>query len=105
MKRSIGLKRPLVSTIVALMLLTIGLGRYQSAVRRARAAARSQDLFFIQQAINQYTLDHHHPPGSLDDLIKEKYLLEIPSEIRTRPDGTPVLGDPVVGPNPSARHL
>jgi hypothetical protein len=105
MKRSFGLKFYTIAVVAALLLLTLGSSRYQQAMRRARSATRSQDRFIIRQTINQYTLDHHHPPESVKDLIEGKYLLQIPNEITPEHDGSPVPGDPVPGPDPSARHF
>ena len=64
-------------------------------------------MLAIQQAIDQYTRDKHHPPNSLQDLVKEHYLGAIPTPLLTPQEieDAPVLGDPVLGPNLSVFRL
>jgi len=67
----------IVITII-MILLSLGAGRYQQSVIRAREAALRQDLFVMRQAIEQYTLDKQQAPQSLDDLVSAGYLRDIP---------------------------
>jgi general secretion pathway protein G len=73
----------IVITII-LILLTLGAGRYQQSVLRAKEAALKQDLLVMRQAIEQYTLDKQQAPGSLDDLASASYLREVPTDPLTR---------------------
>jgi prepilin-type N-terminal cleavage/methylation domain-containing protein len=73
----------IVMTII-LILATMGAGRYEQSVQRAKEAALKQDLFVMRQAIEQYTLDKTTAPQSLDDLVTAGYLREIPTDPMTR---------------------
>lgn len=44
----------------------------------AKESLLRQDLFSLRQAIDQYTLDKHRAPISLEDLVKGGYLKSIP---------------------------
>jgi general secretion pathway protein G len=69
---------------IMLILLSIGAGRYQQSIIRAREAALKQDLSVMRRAIDQYTIDKQQPPQSLDDLVTAGYLRGIPVDPITR---------------------
>jgi general secretion pathway protein G len=73
----------IVITII-LILATLGAGRYEQSVTRAKEAALKQDLFVMRQAIEQFTLDKEAAPNSLDDLVTAGYLRQIPTDPTTR---------------------
>jgi general secretion pathway protein G len=73
----------IVITII-LILATLGAGRYEQSVTRAKEAALKQDLFVMRQAIEQFTLDKEAAPTSLDDLVTAGYLRQIPTDPTTR---------------------
>lgn len=55
-------------------------------VRRSRERVLRQNLFTLRSLIQQYTLDKHQYPRSLQDLVTNGYLKEIPKD--------PVTGKP-----------
>lgn len=57
-----------------LILATLAVPSYQTAIRRAREATLRDDLYTMRSLIDQYTLDKKRPPGSLDDLVTDNYL-------------------------------
>jgi general secretion pathway protein G len=69
----------IVITIIVI-LATLGAGRYEQSLVRAREAALRQDLFVMRHAIQQYTEDKGVPPSSLDDLQTAGYIGAIPSD-------------------------
>jgi general secretion pathway protein G len=68
-----------VLAIVAL-LLTIALPRYFSGLDRAKEAILHQDLMIMRDAIDHYHADKGYYPYSLDALVAEKYLRDIPAD-------------------------
>lgn len=68
---------------IILILATIGAGRYENSVTRAREARLRSDLLTIRKEINNYTLDKEAGPQSLDDLVSAGYLREIPIDAMT----------------------
>ncbi len=69
---------------IILILVTLGAGRYEQSVLRAKEATLKQDLRVMRQAIEQYTLDKEQGPASLDDLVSSGYLREVPLDPITR---------------------
>lgn len=69
---------------IMLILLSIGAGRYQMSITRAKEAALKQDLSVMRRAIDQYTIDKEAPPQSLQDLVTGGYLRAIPVDPFTR---------------------
>ena len=81
-------------------------GRYEPPlIQHSREAVLKTDLRTMRDAIDNYTLDKHQPPHSLQDLVDAGYLRTIPKDpITSKPDWVldfegPVLGDPVLRPD------
>jgi general secretion pathway protein G len=94
------------SKIIVLVLLSLGLfplvangDKYRSSVKRVRQTASKQDLATMRNAISRYTSDKLRPPQSLQDLLNEHYLREIPTDSLTgKRDWVPHFGNVEVGP-------
>jgi len=69
---------------IILILATLGAGRYERSVTRAREATLKQDLFVMRQAIQNYTSDKEAGPSSLDDLVSSGYLRAVPEDPITK---------------------
>ena len=65
---------------IIFILLGMAIGRYDIAVQHAREAALKTDLQTMRSAIDNYTMDRMSGPQSLDDLKREGYLREIPTD-------------------------
>ena len=74
----------MVGIAIIIVLATLGAGRYEQTVIRAREATLKQDLFVMRQAIQNYTSDKEAGPTSLDDLVSSGYLRSIPLDPITR---------------------
>jgi len=72
----------IVMTII-MILATIGAGRYEKSAVRAKEAVLKSDLLVMRKAINDFTLDKEAPPQSLEDLVSQGYLREIPTDKMT----------------------
>ena len=66
------------------VLLTVAIPSYLGAVRQAREAVLKEDLHTMRGAIDSYTADKQKAPQSLEDLVNEGYLKEIPADPMTR---------------------
>ncbi|HZS99259.1 MAG TPA: hypothetical protein VFA40_20915 [Terriglobales bacterium] len=53
---------------------------YVTSPRENRERTLRQDLFTMNQILNQYTLENHKNPQSLDDLVAGGYLKKIPTD-------------------------
>lgn len=95
----------IVITII-LILMTIGAGRYEKSVVRAREAALHADLDAMRKAIEQFTLDKQAAPQSLDDLVSAHYLREIPMDpITHQKDWNTSVEDIVMSPEQTSSGI
>ena len=62
------------------ILASIALAVYTNSVTRAKESVLKEDLFRMRDAIDQYYSDKSKYPGSLQDLVSEKYLRSIPAD-------------------------
>ena len=60
------------------ILASVGLTMYGNSVTRAKEAVLKEDLFRMNDAIDQYYADKNMYPPSLDALVSERYLRAIP---------------------------
>ena len=65
---------------IILILISIAVPIYNQSILRAKEAVLRQDLFAMRSAIDQYTMDKSKAPQSLQDLLHEGYLREIPKD-------------------------
>ena len=69
-----------VMVVMALIitLASVALTLYGNSVIRAKESVLKEDLFRMRDAIDQYYADKGKYPGTLQDLISDKYLRTIP---------------------------
>ena len=83
----------IVITIV-IILAAIALPQYQKTIVQAREAVLRDDLYNMRKLLDQYAADKGKLPQSLDDLINERYMRELPVDpISGQADWTVVTGD------------
>ena len=96
----------LVELLIVISLIAIlagvGLVQYKNSVVHAAEATLKEDLFRMNDAIDQYYADKGKYPASLDALVSEGYLRKIPQDPITKSTDTwqtvPAEPDPT---NPS----
>ena len=70
----------LIVVTLLVVLASVGMPLYQNATRRSREAVLKEDLFRMRDAIDQYYADKTKWPQSLQDLVSEGYLREVPKD-------------------------
>ena len=70
----------LIVVTLVVILASVGMATYTNSTQRAREAVLKEDLFRMRDAIDQYYADKNKYPSSLQDLVSEKYLREIPKD-------------------------
>ncbi len=89
--------------VVALISVLAGMGvvMYRNSVMRTREAVLREDLFRMRDAIDQYYADKAKYPASLESLVSDGYLRQIPVDPITNSSETwqtvpsePDPGDP-----------
>ena len=73
---------------IIMILLTMAVSQYTGAVRHAKEAALKEDLQTMRTAIDSYTMDKQKAPQSLDDLVQDGYLKQIPEDPLTHSKDT-----------------
>ena len=90
--------------VMALIVILAGIGMtvYGTSVQRSKEAVLKEDLFRMRDAIDQYYADKNKYPGSLEDLVSEKYMRAVPQDPFTQSTETwqTTMSDPDPG-NPS----
>lgn len=77
----------IVMTIVTI-LVSIAVPLYQRSILRAKESVLKNNLFTMRTLIDEYTLDKQKAPQTLQDLVSEGYLREIPYDPITRSNET-----------------
>ncbi len=72
----------IVITIV-IILAAIALPQYQKTIMHARESVLRDDLFKMRSLLDQYAADKGKLPQSLDDLISDRYMRELPLDPMT----------------------
>jgi general secretion pathway protein G len=67
----------IVMAIVSI-LLAIAVPIYQKSILRAKESVLRNNLFTLRSMIDEYTVDKQHAPQTLDDLVQEGYLRQLP---------------------------
>lgn len=75
------------------ILATIALPNFQKSIIRAKETSLRQSLFVMRDVIDQYYGDNGKYPESLEILVENKYMREIPRDPFTRSSDTWVLID------------
>lgn len=73
----------LIVVTLVVILASIGMSTYTNSVHRTREAVLKEDLFRLRDAIDQFYADKNQYPQSLQDLVTEGYLREIPKDPMT----------------------
>jgi general secretion pathway protein G len=82
-----------VSIIMVLMAVAVPI--YNQSIMQARESVLRANLDTLRKVIQQYTLDKLKAPQSLDDLVGERYLRQVPTDPMTRlPNWEAVEEDP-----------
>ena len=77
---------------IVTIIISMAIPIYQRSLLRAKESVLKNNLFTLRTVIDNYTYDKQKAPQSLQDLVTEGYLRDIPT-------------DPVVGNNTSWRVI
>ena len=70
------------------VLLAIALPIYSKSITRAKESVLKHNLFQLRQAIDEYTIDKQKAPETLQALITDGYLRQLPQDPITNSDQT-----------------
>lgn len=70
----------LVVISLIMILASVSLNQYRNSVTYAKEAALKSNLFFMRDAIDQYYADKGKYPDSLEALVSESYIRQVPRD-------------------------
>src|SRR4051812_28252415 len=70
------------------IILSIALPIYTKSLVRAKESVLRNNLFTMRNMIDEYTVDKQKAPESLQELVSEGYLRQIPQDPMTGSDST-----------------
>lgn len=70
------------------VLLAIALPIYQKSIVRAKESVLRNNLFTLRGMIDEYTIDKQKAPETLQDLVSQGYLRQVPQDPMTGSDQT-----------------
>jgi general secretion pathway protein G len=77
---------------IIVILIAVAVPFYQKAIIRAKESVLHNNLFAMRSAIDEYTYDKQKAPPSLQDLVGDGYLRDIPKDpITQRNDSWKVI--------------
>ena len=83
---------------ILLTIISIAVPMYTTAMVRAKESVLQSNLFTIRSVIDQYTYDKESPPQTLEDLVAEGYLRQVPVDPFTESSDTwEIISD--IGPS------
>jgi general secretion pathway protein G len=68
---------------IVVILISVAVPMYQRSILRAKESVLKNNLFTMRTVIDEYTYDKQKGPQSLQDLVSEGYLREVPVDPMT----------------------
>jgi general secretion pathway protein G len=87
-QRGFTLMELMVVMAIISVLLSIAVPIYQKSVVRAKESVLKNNLFTLRTVIDEYTVDKQKAPESLQTLVTDGYLRQIPQDPMTGSDQT-----------------
>lgn len=73
---------------IIVILIAVAIPFYQKALIRARESVLHNNLFAMRQAIDEYSFDKQKAPQTLQDLVTDGYLRDVPRDPITQKNDT-----------------
>src|ERR1700685_1839885 len=79
-RRGFTLIEMMIVMAIIVILIAIAVPFYQKAITRAKESVLHSNLVAMRSAIDEYAVDKQKAPQSLQDLVKEGYLHDVPKD-------------------------
>jgi general secretion pathway protein G len=101
-KRGFTLIELMIVMAIIAILISIAVPIYNHVITRSRESVLRSNLFTMRSMIDEYTYDKQKAPQTLDDLVSDGYLREVPMDPMTNSKDTwkLIMEDPDNAMNP-----
>jgi general secretion pathway protein G len=82
-RRGFTLIELMVVMAIVTIIVSIAVPLYQRSITRAKESVLKNNLFSLRSVIDEYTFDKQKAPQSLQDLVTEGYLRQVPVDPMT----------------------
>ena len=90
----------MISMFILIILLSVALPAYQRTVQHARETVLKENLWQMKRAIDQYSTDKGKLPESIQKMVDEKYLQEVPVDpITEKAEWNEIMGEDKLSPD------
>ena len=90
----------MIAMFILIILLSIALPTYNRSVQHARETVLSENLWQMRRGIDQYRADKGRLPGSLEELVENEYLREMPIDpITQKTEWDEIMGEDPMSPD------
>jgi general secretion pathway protein G len=80
LRRGFTLIEMMIVMAIIVILIAIAVPFYQKAIIRAKESVLHNNLMAMRNAIDEYSFDKQKAPASLQDLVKDGYLHDVPKD-------------------------
>ena len=87
-KRGFTLIEMMIVMTIITIIVSIAVPLYQKSLVRAKESVLKQNLFTLRTMIDEYTYDKQKAPQSLQELVSEGYLRQVPVDPMTGSNNT-----------------
>ena len=70
----------MIAMFIMIILLSVAVPVYQRSVQHARETVLKENLWQMRRAIDQFAADKGRLPKSVEELVENKYLREVPTD-------------------------
>ena len=90
----------MIAMFILIILLSIAMPTYNRSVQHARETVLSENLWQMRRGIDQYRADKGRLPGSLEELVENEYLREMPIDpITQKTEWDEIMGEDPMSPD------
>ncbi|HEV8593077.1 MAG TPA: type II secretion system protein [Pyrinomonadaceae bacterium] len=100
MERGFSLLELMIAMFIMIILISVALPAYQRTVQHAKETVLAENLWQMRRAIDQYTADKGKMPQTIQQLVDEKYLRELPKDpITENTEWNEIQGEDTTSPD------
>ncbi len=88
LRRGFTLVELMIVMTVVTVIISLAVPMYRKAIVRAKESVLRNNLFTIRTLIDEYTFDKQKAPQTLEDLVREGYLRQVPIDPITNSNQT-----------------